>query len=528
MRQFSYGLVIGLFWIGVNPSNGQTPFSPDQLEKQLEKRREDQKKKPAAEPQTLEQMIAEALKNNPDLKVAESKVREAYAERERTRSQVATEVAHAKAEIEAARASFNESKERADRAQILFNKGALSKEDLRSALLMQAKLTAELAFKQARLPYLLGNPAPEDKNRSDLQANNPDWRVADTKLASAEAELNRTRTKVAMEVATLDAEIKAAQATVDGAQVRLERMKHLYEIKSIEEGLYNAAAFDLEKAKAAMSVKQAMLPYLLGKQPLEGTLSEESIVRIWKRDGKRFKPLFMPVTIDLDGAIQAEHVLLFLDNIKSETPLTEKLRKALDAPAAHNGGKFNPTDALNNVQTNMFPGINLLVRAKSLKKEPMEIKLTQPVPAGAYLQYLEDELDIVFVLRDYGIVVVGADEKLPPGAMRVIDFWKLGKAPEPAAKEKSISAGIEKIDPKDRSLVQLSVGANVGIKKGNTYQILRVSAPTYVGTIRIEEVMAQRSVGRAWGPDTVNPPMLREGEEVYLRSTAPAKSAEQK
>ena len=48
------------------------------------------------------------------------------------------------------------------------------------------------------------------------------------------------------------------------------------------------------------------------------------------------------------------------------------------------------------------------------------------------LQFLEDELDVVFVLRDYGVVVVAAEEKLPPGAVRVLDFWKYGKALEPA------------------------------------------------------------------------------------------------
>jgi hypothetical protein len=74
-----------------------------------------------------------------------------------------------------------------------------------------------------------------------------------------------------------------------------------------------------------------------------------------------------------------------------------------------------------------LPDFNLTIRAKAVSKDKVSVELKQPVPAGAALQYLEDELGVVFVVRDYGIVVVPADERLPPGAIRAVDFWKSGK-----------------------------------------------------------------------------------------------------
>jgi hypothetical protein len=52
------------------------------------------------------------------------------------------------------------------------------------------------------------------------------------------------------------------------------------------------------------------------------------------------------------------------------------------------------------------------------------------------LQYLEDEAGCVFVLRDYGIMVTSAAERLPPGFVRVTEFWKQRKAAEPKDKSK--------------------------------------------------------------------------------------------
>ena len=120
---------------------------------------------------------------------------------------------------------------------------------------------------------------------------------------------------------------------------------------------------------------------------------------------------------------------------KTDSPKRQKLRMALDAPVQMEAESVTAKDAVA-VVANKLAGVNVMIRAKGLGPRKIDLKLTEPVPLGAALQYIEDELGIVFVLREYGIVVVAADEKLPPGAVRVVDFWKHAKATETKAETK--------------------------------------------------------------------------------------------
>src|ERR1700686_3062482 len=72
------------------------------------------KKEPAKQATALDQLIAEALKNNPDIAVADAKVREVEAEARRVRMKVAGDISLLHAEIEAAKAAEKE-------AQALYN-----------------------------------------------------------------------------------------------------------------------------------------------------------------------------------------------------------------------------------------------------------------------------------------------------------------------------------------------------------------------------------------------------------------------
>jgi hypothetical protein len=76
-----------------------------------EKKADDKKetpKEPVKPPASLEQHIAEALKNNPDIRVAETKVRETEAELARTRMRVTSDITTLNAEILAAQAGERE------------------------------------------------------------------------------------------------------------------------------------------------------------------------------------------------------------------------------------------------------------------------------------------------------------------------------------------------------------------------------------------------------------------------------------
>ena len=226
-------------------------------------------------PATLEQMIQQALKNNPDIRVAEVKVREAQAERERTRLKVAADLGELLADIAAAKAAQREGSDRYLRAKVLYEKKALSKEDLNGALLTFEKLEAEWAAKKAKLPYLMGKVAFEEKDAkgktegeltADALKNNPDILIAESKVQAAEAELNRIRIRVMADLAGLDAELHAARIQVKAAEASFERFKRLLAARAVSQEEYDAQITTLEKAKADLAVKEAKLPYLLGKQ----------------------------------------------------------------------------------------------------------------------------------------------------------------------------------------------------------------------------------------------------------------------
>jgi len=56
---------------------------------------------------------------------------------------------------------------------------------------------------------------------------------------------------------------------------------------------------------------------------------------------------------------------------------------------------------------------------------------------------------------------------------------------------------IEKVDPKDRSLVVISIGSDAGLAKDHTLDVYRFKpAPKYLGMIGIIEVSQKKAVGR--------------------------------
>jgi outer membrane protein TolC len=109
-----------------------------------------------AKPGTLEQLQAEALRNNPDLRVSEAKLRLADAEFMRDRNRLLTQVAAAFAEVEATRGGAAEGMERLRTATQLFAAGRMSREEYGSAVLTYYKLNTDLVVVEARLQALLG------------------------------------------------------------------------------------------------------------------------------------------------------------------------------------------------------------------------------------------------------------------------------------------------------------------------------------------------------------------------------------
>jgi hypothetical protein len=74
---------------------------------------------------------------------------------------------------------------------------------------------------------------------------------------------------------------------------------------------------------------------------------------------------------------------------------------------------------------------------------------------------------------------------------------------------------IRKIDDKDRALVKISVGSDVGVKEDHTLEIYRLTPRAeYLGRLRVVESFPHEAIGRLVRIGTMPLPALKEGDEV--------------
>jgi len=76
---------------------------------------------------------------------------------------------------------------------------------------------------------------------------------------------------------------------------------------------------------------------------------------------------------------------------------------------------------------------------------------------------------------------------------------------------------VQKIDSNDPTVVQISVGADAGLKEGHTLEVFRLKPqPKYLGLIRIMNVQPSVSIGRRIGT-AVRSGALEPGDQVISR-----------
>ena len=81
---------------------------------------------------------------------------------------------------------------------------------------------------------------------------------------------------------------------------------------------------------------------------------------------------------------------------------------------------------------------------------------------------------------------------------------------------------IEKIDPKDGTLLSISIGSDAGLAKNHTLEVYRLKpAPSYLGKIRIVNVTPQNAVARRVGTLPADMPALKVGDKVTSSLTVP-------
>jgi hypothetical protein len=92
-----------------------------------------------------------------------------------------------------------------------------------------------------------------------------------------------------------------------------------------------------------------------------------------------------------------------------------------------------------------------------------------------------------------------------------------GKRPNPVnPPPDSVKGTITKIDKKDASLVQISVGSDAGLARGHTLEVYRLKPKAeYLGRIQVIEVEAKSAVGRLMRSDAKEKrSALQVGDEV--------------
>lgn len=145
-------LAAGLGWIGLAGAQAPTPPKEDKAPPKA-------KEATRLDSMSLDEMLAVALQNNADLRVAEAKIRDAQAERDRLRLQVVNRIRSQKAAVETQRDVVMAVQKMCDMFANLRRSGTASDMESLQVQKTLAEAKAKLAEVEAELPNLLGQAA---------------------------------------------------------------------------------------------------------------------------------------------------------------------------------------------------------------------------------------------------------------------------------------------------------------------------------------------------------------------------------
>jgi hypothetical protein len=364
--------------------------------------------------------------------------------------------------------------------------------------------------------------------------NNADIRVAEAKVAEAEAELNRTRLVIMQKVVLYNTNVADAKAKVAVAERHLKRLQELNQrgaaAVSVQE--IDTAEAELQSAKANLAKVEAELPLLLGT-PAHGRAADPAIEK-----GFEF---FRRASLDLYGdpnawregrpeldRVAAEQWFKYLqkdpkDTIDTNTafalaalaaagvkppvqgPMAERIKNALDKPIKVDISSIDPRSALMGL-LDRVDGVSYIIPLKvpELGPNTIDLKFDHEVPLGAALQAWQDVCSpsVRMVVREYGILVTD-DKHVPPGASLLYDVWKGGKDARAARAAKAaerVEGKVKAVDDKAK-LFMIDIGSDAGLKKGDLLELYRPDpkAPKYLGRLKVVEVKATEAVAEPFG-----------------------------
>jgi hypothetical protein len=389
---------------------------------------------------------------------------------------------------------------------------------------------------------------PKTKLEEMLQQalrNNPDIRVAEAKMAEAEAELNRTRLVVMQKVVLYNSNLADAKAKVELAERRLERLRDISRQapQAVSPQDTQAAETELQAAKANLAKVEAELPLLLGDKGHDKQIqSGLEWLRRASLDIYGDANHLQDVAREVDrvtmekwladekdlGTWWASQALLHA-SAKPQVlgPMADRIKKALDKPTKVNFNASGPRDALD-VLLEKVEGVPYSVRLKEAELAPelIHLRFDHEIPLGAVFQAYQDVClpSVRFVVRDYGILVTD-DKHVPPGATLLYDLWKgsqdkekTDKPGERSEAPRKVEGTITKVDEK-AGVVSVSLGSEAGLTVGDRLHVYRLGTekdpgPKYLGQINIVAIKATEAVCERPATQRVKEVALSVGDRV--------------
>jgi hypothetical protein len=294
-------------------------------------------------------------------------------------------------------------------------------------LLSGSVAVAQTPAIQKKVENKLGELKKAKSALDDLLAlalkNHPDIRVAESKQRDADVALYRMRMQVLEKVTMLHYEIKAARAAANEAKARAQRDQAAYGKGTLAAAELSASIAAQEKFHSDWERLVAQMEFLTGKHT-EKTAKWLAI----QPDGRE---LWSSSSHGSSGIQVYSLKVVRADAVAAPTPiagpLTEKLRQALDQPfTVGPKEKMLATSELPALLRKYTKGVNILKEVKD-GDVPANLPFHEPIPLGALYQWIEDEFNWRFIIRDYGIVGVDRNT-VPPGAVLLLDFWHKDKA----------------------------------------------------------------------------------------------------
>lgn len=274
-----------------------------------------------------------------------------------------------------------------------------------------------------------------DELLQEALKQNPDIRLAESRLREAEALLNKVRLETLQKVVIAHQNIAAARATFEEAKKRFERVRELHNRKVVAGEELEAAQLTMQKYKAELAKAEAELPLLVGQGPSD--FKDKTALNRWLGLRTDDRPEFIRrVYLDLQGRLPTveEMGAILKDPAKLREVVTpgkaervgkeqgDKLRAFLNSPIKAEFDGISPKDVIDYVRDATRKTVNVHI-TYAFADGKVRLNLSDPVPVGALFQWFEDNFPVRVVWRDYGILIVDRNE-VPAGAVSIFQIWK--------------------------------------------------------------------------------------------------------